>query len=100
MSAETDTQQTKEMKTGRERIVQVMHSLRSVSLVSHTEAAMHSLPTLLSYIELPLLHTARGGSTEGKSEVFLPEQPVSPVGVLSADVNGFDVCNKAKDAHS
>lgn len=47
------------MRTGRERIVQVMHSLRLLSLVSHTLAPMHSLPTLSHYKNRFLLHIKR-----------------------------------------
>lgn len=53
----TDTPADRQkMRTGRVRIVQVMHSLKLVSLVSHTVAPMHSLPTLSRYKNKLLSH--------------------------------------------
>lgn len=50
------------MRTGRGRIVQVMHSLRLVISVSHTVAPMHSLPTRSHYKnKAPLAHEEERG---------------------------------------
>lgn len=44
------------MRTGRVQTVQVMHSLRLLSLASRTVAPMHSLPMLSHYKNKLLLH--------------------------------------------
>lgn len=95
------------------RIVQVMHSLRLLSLVSHTVAPMHSLSTL-SRLKITTTTcsscTVRGGRREetvkGVAAVRAASVPNGRGGgtgggrqlTLSADVNGLDVCNKAKRA--
>lgn len=101
----TDTPADRQkMRMGKVRIVQVMHSLRLLSLVLHTMAPMHSLSTL-SHINKKKTHKLllhRGGRREENGEGVAVCTANVPSGgrqlTLSADVNGLDVCNKAKRA--
>ena len=87
-----------EMQMGEKvRIVRVMHSLRLLSLVSHTVAPMHS-PTTLSRRKNKLLLLRGGRWEENRSCCWHSKCPQwrGRHMTLSAGVNGVDVCNKAK----